>query len=206
MCLGSPLGVGTNFRKPGFSQAGQSKAPCCGKSVRMLEHHLHVAGGRFQFRLKPRGFCSDTCLKGSLGGLLLARSGSVHQSNSRARELLVSPPTLPCCDPNDHCRLSRARPMLGLVYHLKAAQLSSKCCYLFASGYIFNGCLVPAAVLLIRSPVLSNRLLVPVAGDSHWDYWISRQCGLLDSVPVATVRTGRKMGQAWLVLPSQCWG
>lgn len=87
MCLGSPLGVGTNFRKPGFSQAGQSKAPCCGKSVRMLEHHLHVAGGRFQFRLKPWGFCSDTCLKGSVGGLLLARSGSVHQSNSRAREL-----------------------------------------------------------------------------------------------------------------------
>lgn len=120
--------------------------------------------------------------------------------------LLVSPPALPCCDPNNHCRLSRARPMLRLVYHLKAAQLSSICHYLFASDYIFNGFLVPAAVLLVRSPVLSNALAVPVAGDSHWDYWVSRQCGLLDSVPVATVRTGTKTGQAWLVLPSQCWG
>lgn len=45
-----------------------------------------------------------------------------------------------------------------------------------------------------------------LAADSHWDYWISRQCGLLDSVPVATVRAGTKAGQAWLVLPWQCWG
>lgn len=81
-----------------------------------------------------------------------------------------------------------------LVYHLKAAQLSSKCCYLFDFDYIFNGSWVPAAVLLMRSPVLSNALAVPVAGDSHWDYWISRQCGLLDSVLVATVGTGTKMG------------
>lgn len=60
--------------------------------MRMLEHHLHVAWGgvqdlTFQFRLKAWGFCSDTCLKGSVGGLLLARSGSVHQSSSRAWEL-----------------------------------------------------------------------------------------------------------------------
>lgn len=30
--------------------------------------------------------------------------------------------------------------------------------------------------------MLSTALAVPAAGDSHWHYWISRQCGLLDSV------------------------
>lgn len=90
--------------------------------------------------------------------------------------------------------------MLRMVYHLKAAQLSSKSCCLFAFGSIFHGYLGPAAALPVRSPVLSN------AGDTHWDYWISRQCASLDSVPVATVRTGTKTGQAWLVLPWQSWG
>lgn len=54
--------------------------------------------------------------------------------------------------------------------------------------------------------MLSRALAVPVAGDTHWHYCISRQCGLLDSVLVATVRTGTNAGQAWLVLPWQCWG
>lgn len=118
------------------------------------------------------------------------------------------------CDPNNHCRPSRARPRLRLVYHPKVAQLSSKSCYfffskscyLFALGCIFHGCLVPAAVLLLSSPVLSSVLAVPVAGDTHWHFWVSRQCALLHSVPVATVRAGTETGQAWLVLPWQCWG
>lgn len=58
--------------------------------------------------------------------------------------------------------------MPRLIYHLKAAQLPSKWCYLFALGSILNGSLVPAAALLLRSPVLSNALAVPVAADSHW--------------------------------------
>lgn len=54
--------------------------------------------------------------------------------------------------------------------------------------------------------MLSSVLAVPVTGDAQWHYWVSRQCALLHSVSVATVKAGTKTGQAWLVLPWQCWG
>lgn len=47
-----------------------------------------------------------------------------------------------------------------------------------------------------RIPVLSSAAAVPVAGDRHCDYWVSRRRGLLDAVPLATVRTGIKTGPA----------
>lgn len=56
-----------------------------------------------------------------------------------------------------------------------------------------------------RIPMLSNTAAVPIAGDQHCDYWVSRQRGLLDSVPVATVRTGIKTGPAGPSLAA-CWG
>lgn len=53
--------------------------------------------------------------------------------------------------------------------------------------------------------MLSNAAAVPLAGDCGCDYWVSRQHGLLDSVPVATVRTGIKTGQAGPSLAAR-WG
>lgn len=47
-----------------------------------------------------------------------------------------------------------------------------------------------------RIPALSSAVAVPVAGDCHCDHWVSRRCGLLDSVLVATVTTGIKTGRA----------
>lgn len=69
--------------------------------------------------------------------------------------------------------------MLGLVYHLKAAQLFSKRCYLFAFGSLFLMDIWSQLQFcwsgpLGRIPALSNAAAVPVAGDCHWDYWVSR--------------------------------
>lgn len=90
--------------------------------------------------------------------------------------------------------------MLGLVYHLEAAWLFSKCCYLLLIIFIcFVMDIWSQLPLCWLGPwpdpcaeqCSGSDLLVTVT-----DYWVSRRRGLLDAVPLATVRTGIKTGPA----------